>query len=103
MSTKKRSSIYDIALELNGEKVYKPYVAVSSSNKRDSTTNKSSSTQKQSPTIGMTDYEAVESTWGRPSKINKTETMYGVNEKWIYPNGYLYFEDHYLVSIQSSR
>lgn len=55
------------------------------------------------PFIGMTDYEVLKSTWGRPSKINKTESINGIREQWVYSNGYLYFEDHYLVSIQSSR
>ncbi|KXH82071.1 hypothetical protein [Sporosarcina sp. HYO08] len=33
------------------------------------------------PTIGMTDYEVRESTWGLPHKINKTTTRYGVSEQ----------------------
>ncbi|WP_251667964.1 MULTISPECIES: hypothetical protein [unclassified Sporosarcina] len=61
------------------------------------------SSSKQAPTIGMTDYEVIETTWGKPTKINKTETINGIREQWIYSNGYLYFEDHYLVSISSSR
>ncbi|KXH82070.1 hypothetical protein [Sporosarcina sp. HYO08] len=53
------------------------------------------------PAIGMTDYEVRESTWGKPQKINKTTTRYGVSEQWVYPNyKYLYFEDGYLVTIQ---
>ena len=55
------------------------------------------------PEIGMTDYEVVETSWGKPEKINKTETAFGINEQWVYDKGYLYFEDHYLMSIQSSR
>lgn len=55
------------------------------------------------PKIGMTDYEVLETSWGKPNKINKTETAYGVKEQWVYDRGYLYFEEHYLTSIQSSR
>ena len=57
------------------------------------------------PIISMTDYEVIEdSTWGKPEKINRTETANGVREQWVYPNNkYLYFEDGYLVSIQTSN
>lgn len=58
---------------------------------------------KYEPSIGMTDYETVDSTWGKPNKINKTKTIYGVKEQWVYDRGYLYFEDHYLTSIQTSE
>ncbi|MEK5149056.1 hypothetical protein MKX53_18915 [Psychrobacillus sp. FSL K6-4615] len=56
-----------------------------------------------SPSIGMTDEEVLETSWGKPKSINKTQTAYGVNEQWVYDRGYLYFENHYLVTIQSSR
>lgn len=56
-----------------------------------------------SPSIGMTDDEVLETSWGKPKSINKTQTAYGVNEQWVYDRGYLYFENHYLVTIQSSR
>ena len=56
------------------------------------------------PIISMTDYEVMDSTWGKPLKINRTETAFSVREQWVYPNNkYLYFEDGYLVSISSSR
>lgn len=62
------------------------------------------STVKYDPIISMTDYEVIEdSTWGKPKSINRTETAYGVREQWVYDRGYLYFEDGYLTSIQSSR
>ncbi|MEK3980366.1 hypothetical protein MKY37_15045 [Psychrobacillus sp. FSL K6-2836] len=66
-------------------------------------TTTTTSTTKYEPFIGMTDYEAIESTWGKPKSINKTETTYGVKEQWVYDRGSLYFEDHYITSIQSSR
>lgn len=53
------------------------------------------------PYIGMTKTEAQNSTWGRPSKINKTTTAYRIHEQWVYGNGkYLYFDNGYLTSIQ---
>ncbi len=56
------------------------------------------------PFIGMTDYETLKSTWGKPSSINKTETAYSIKEQWVYPNwNNLYFEDEYLYSIDSSN
>lgn len=53
------------------------------------------------PAIGMTAKEAENSTWGRPSKINRTTTVYGVHEQWVYyGNKYLYFDDGILTAIQ---
>jgi hypothetical protein len=50
--------------------------------------------------IGMTDKMARESI-GRPNDINRTTSVYGVSEQWVYPNGrYLYFEDGILTTIQ---
>lgn len=55
-------------------------------------------------TIGLTDQEVLnKTTWGKPNRINKTETAYGIREQWVYDRGYLYFEDGYLTSIQTSR
>lgn len=56
-------------------------------------------------TIGLTPLEVQDkSSWGSPLNINRTETINSVREQWVYPNNnYLYFEDGYLISIQSSR
>ncbi len=52
--------------------------------------------------IGMTQEEVLQSSWGKPKDINKTITKYGVNEQWVYANyNYLYFEDGILVTIQN--
>lgn len=57
--------------------------------------------QKQAPKIGMTKKEAENSTWGKPQKINRTTTVYGVSEQWVYSNyRYLYFDDGILTAIQ---
>lgn len=72
--------------------------------RKNNPTTTTTSTVKYDPIISMTDYEVIEdSTWGKPKSINKTETAYGVREQWVYDRGYLYFEDGYLTSIQSSR
>lgn len=52
--------------------------------------------------IGMTKQDVLDSSWGKPEKINKTTTKYGVREQWVYGNGnYLYFEDDKLTSVQN--
>jgi hypothetical protein len=56
----------------------------------------------QGVSIGMTQQQVLDSSWGRPTDINKTITEYGTHEQWVY-NGYnyLYFEDGILTSIQN--
>lgn len=52
--------------------------------------------------IGMTKADVLASSWGRPERINRTTTVYGTREQWIYGSGnYLYFEDNVLVSVQN--
>lgn len=56
---------------------------------------------REEPHVGMTADEVRESTWGRPQKINKTTTKYGVDEQWVYPNyKYIYLEDGIVTAIQ---
>jgi hypothetical protein len=51
--------------------------------------------------IGMTIQNVIDSSWGRPEKINKTITASGTSEQWVYLNGgYLYFENGLLTTIQ---
>lgn len=65
------------------------------------TTKKEIQTIKKEPKIGMTKDEAIDSTWGKPSDINKTTTKYGTHEQWVYSgNRYLYFEGDELTTIQ---
>lgn len=53
------------------------------------------------PTLGMTYDEVKASLWGEPIDINRTVTVYGSYEQWVYGNGqYLYFEDGILTSFQ---
>lgn len=52
--------------------------------------------------IGMTQDDVLDSSWGKPKKINRTTTEFGTSEQWVYENyNYLYFEDGILVSIQN--
>lgn len=60
-------------------------------------------TNNTKPSVGMDKTEVENSAWGKPDKVNKTETKYGTHEQWVYGNGkYVYFENGEVVSIQES-
>lgn len=52
--------------------------------------------------IGATQSEVIEII-GKPQKINKTENAFTVSEQWVYENGYIYFDNYIVTTIQSSR
>lgn len=57
--------------------------------------------EKPAPAIGMTAEEVRNSSWGKPSDINKTTTAYGVHEQWVYSgNRYIYLDDGIVTAIQ---
>jgi hypothetical protein len=52
--------------------------------------------------IGMTTRQVLNSSWGKPSDINRTTTAAGVNEQWVYGNSsYLYFTNGILTAVQN--
>lgn len=51
--------------------------------------------------IGMSKQQVLESSWGRPEKINTTTNVYGTREQWVYGGGYLYFVGDTLTAIQN--
>ncbi len=60
--------------------------------------------------IGMTSKQVINDTsWGAPTRVNRTTTASGVREQWIYDhcgydrcyNGYLYFTNGILTAIQN--
>ena len=54
--------------------------------------------------IGMSEQEVLDSSWGRPQRINRTSTAAGSREQWVYGIGnYLYFDNGKLTAVQSSR
>ena len=60
------------------------------------------------PRIGMTADQARElpDPWGRPKDVNRTGTIRGTREQWVYEAGkyeraYLYFENDVLTGIQA--
>lgn len=56
--------------------------------------------EKEDPHIGMTADEVRNSTWGSPREINRTTSIYGTREQWVYRKGYIYFEDGIVTTIQ---
>jgi hypothetical protein len=58
--------------------------------------------RKEGVTIGMTQEEVLQSSWGRPREVNRTTYSFGVREQWVYGGkNYLYFEDGKLTAIQN--
>jgi hypothetical protein len=56
---------------------------------------------KKSVKIGSSKHEIITNGWGYPSAVNKTTTIDGVREQWVYGEGrYLYFFDGILTAIQ---
>lgn len=51
----------------------------------------------------MTADEVYNSTWGAPQKINRTDTLSGEREQWVYENDYIYLENGYVTSIQEVK
>lgn len=52
-------------------------------------------------TIGMTRQDVLDSSWGKPRKVNTTIRASGHEEQWVYDSGsYLYFENETLTTIQ---
>ena len=53
--------------------------------------------------IGMTG-EMVRSSWGKPTRVNTTNTARGTREQWVYGTGqYVYLENGRVTAIQQSR
>lgn len=58
--------------------------------------------RSQGVRIGMTEKEVLESSWGKPQRVNRTTTARGIKEQWVYGGtNYLYFENGLLVTVQN--
>lgn len=58
--------------------------------------------KKEGVSIGMSEQDVRDSSWGRPESINRTTNAYGTREQWVYGGrNYLYFENGRLTSIQN--
>jgi hypothetical protein len=54
--------------------------------------------------LGMSPQDVLDSSWGKPDKINRTTRASGTSEQWVYRNrveGYLYFDNDVLTSVQN--
>lgn len=54
--------------------------------------------------LGMTEERVLESSWGKPDHVNRTITVNGVHEQWVYEShssGYLYFDNGILTGVQN--
>jgi hypothetical protein len=59
---------------------------------------------KRPTRIGMRAVQVVNSCWGSPDHINRTETLGHVREQWVYPAlGYLYLDDGVVVAMQTRQ
>lgn len=56
--------------------------------------------ERVKPRVGMTELEVYQSTWGSPKKRNKTTTIAGEHEQWVYDEGYIYLENGIVTAIQ---
>lgn len=59
------------------------------------------SRKREGVSIGMSEQQALDSSWGRPERVNRTTTAYGTREQWVYGRNYLYFTDGVLTAIQN--
>lgn len=57
--------------------------------------------KKEGVRIGMSERDALDSSWGRPEHINTTTTANGTSSQWVYGYNYLYFTNGVLTSIQN--
>jgi hypothetical protein len=57
--------------------------------------------KKEGVSLGMNQQDVIDSSWGKPNKINRTTYSFGVHEQWVYDGGYLYFENGILKTIQN--
>ena len=51
--------------------------------------------------IGMSPQQVLESSWGKPQRVNRTVTSSGTREQWIYGGGYIYIQNGAVITIQN--
>lgn len=58
--------------------------------------------KREGVSLGMSKQDVLDSSWGKPYKINTSTGSWGVHEQWCYEGyNYLYFENGILTSIQN--
>jgi hypothetical protein len=89
-----RGNIYDVGVSERGIDVGEKYGRVSEGKYV-------SLPVLKEPTLGMTEDQVINSTWGRPYDRNKTTTKYRVSEQWVYSGyRYIYFDNGIVTAIQ---
>lgn len=90
-----------------GEKLSKVKAQVSKEIERQAAASKrAEAARKRSEgvSIGMSQEDVLASSWGKPTRINKTIHSFGVHEQWVYEGrNYLYFKNGVLDSIQTGQ
>ena len=51
--------------------------------------------------IGTSQPDVLDSSWGKPRRVNQTRYTFGTHEQWVYDGGYLCFENGSLTAIQN--
>lgn len=60
--------------------------------------------KKAGVSVGMTTERVLQSNWGKPQRVNRTDSAGGSSEQWVYGGGnYLYFRNGVLQSISTAR
>jgi hypothetical protein len=54
--------------------------------------------------VGLNSEGVLKSCWGKPSRVNTTQTATGRHEQWVYATGdFLYLTDGIVTAIQTTR
>ena len=62
----------------------------------------SANARKGGVRIGMSQKQVLASSWGKPEHVNRTISVTGITEQWVYSSkSYLYFQDGLLTTIQN--
>lgn len=58
---------------------------------------------ESAPKVGMGEYDAENTMWGRPAERNRTVTARGTREQWVFGNGRFAYLENGRVTAVSSR
>jgi hypothetical protein len=83
-------------LELHHAEEYSPYRALAASLQRTADLEAkaeqrriAAEKRREGVSIGMSQQDVLDSSWGKPRKINRTTYSWGTKEQWVYDGGYL--------------
>lgn len=55
------------------------------------------------PRMGQSAQGVLASCWGKPARVNATQTAAARQEQWVYGSGYVYLTNGIVTAIQTSR